>query len=408
MIAYQDALRTVLDEIRDALPVETTPLVLSAGRILAQDIVAEENIPQAANSAMDGYAVRAADLADASGEHPGTLRVIGEVAAGSLFTGEAGPGEAVRIMTGGIIPAGVDSVVEVESTSEADGIVSVFRSVPVGSSIRKAGEDVYTGEVVIPAGKKITPGDIGVLASLGITNVPVRVKPKIAILSTGNEVVDAHRVPGPGQLRNSTGPALYAACVEMGGEPIDLGIAGDERDMLEDSLEQGLRFDILLTTGGVSAGAYDLVQHVLPELGVRTLFHKVKIKPGKPVLFGLYEEGGKRTLVFGLPGNPVSSLVTFYGLVAPAIRAMLGASPEPFRMKAVLGTKIVKRDVRRHSVRGILRHDQDSLTVTTTGTQSSGAMSSMSRGNCLIILEEGAAELPEGTIVDVELPGWFQ
>lgn len=408
MILYREALRIILDEIRDTLPTETTPLVLSAGRVLAQDIVAAENIPSMPNSAMDGYAVCTTDLAQASSQDPIQLRVIGEVAAGAPFAGEVNSGEAVRIMTGGIIPNGADGIIEVESTSEENGVVSVHRSILPGNSIRSAGEDIQAGQVVIAKGKKIGPGDIGVLASLGVTNVPVRVKPKVAILSTGNEVIEAHKTPSPGQLRNSSGPALYAACVETGGEPIDIGIAGDDRDQLEDGLEQGLRFDILLTTGGVSAGAYDLVQHLLPELGVEICFHKVNIKPGKPVLFGLYKEGGQRTLVFGLPGNPVSSLVTFYGLVAPAIRAMLGAWPEPLQLSAELEEDIIKKDGKRHSIRGILRHHQGSLLVRTTGTQSSGAMSSMSKGNCLIIVDEETSEIRKGTLVTVELLEWIQ
>ena len=408
MIAYRNALRIVLDAVQNTLPTETTPLVLSAGRVLAQDIVAMEEIPAVANSAMDGYAVHAADLERASPDNPVQLRVIGEAAAGTVFTQHVNTGEAVRIMTGGIIPSGADSVIEVESTSEKDDRVSIIRNISVGTSVRQAGEDVRIGQVVIPQGKKIGPGDIGVLASLGITNVPVRVKPKVAILSTGNEVIEAHRTPSPGQLRNSSGPAMYAACVATGGEPIDLGIAGDDRDELEDALEQGLRYDVLVTTGGVSAGAYDLVQHLLPELGVEVQFHKVNIKPGKPVLFGLYEEGGKRTLVFGLPGNPVSSLVTFHGFVAPAIRTMLGASSEPFLASAELEEDIVKRDGKRHSVRGILRHEYGMLRVRTTGTQSSGVMSSMSRANCLILLDESSTTLHKGTIVNVELLEWLQ
>ena len=408
MILYREALQIILNEIQDTLPTETTPLVLSAGRVLAQDITATENIPPMPNSAMDGYAVCAADLEQASSKTPVQLRVIGEVAAGTPFTGEVHAGEAVRIMTGGIVPSGADGVIEVESTSEEDGRVSAYRPIPVGTAIRKAGEDIQSGQVVIAKGKKIGPGDIGVLASLGVTNVPVRVKPKIAILSTGNEIIEAHRAPLPGQLRNSSGPALYAACVETGGEPIDIGIAGDYRDQLEDGLEQGLRFDILLTTGGVSAGVYDLVQHLLPELGVEICFHKINIKPGKPVLFGVYKEGGQRTLVFGLPGNPVSSLVTFYGLVAPAIRTMLEAWPEPLQLSATLEEDIIKHDGKRHSIRGVLRHNHGSLLVRTTGTQSSGAMSSMSKANCLIIVDEETTEIRKGTLVTVELLEWLQ
>lgn len=404
MIAYPDAIRKVLNDVRTDLPGETVPLVLSLGRVLADDIVAAEDIPAAANSAMDGYAIRAEDVSSATAESPARLAIIGEAAAGSVFDGGLAPGQAVRIMTGGIVPEGADAVIEVESTSEENGTVAVRRSLRPGTAIRPAGEDIRRGEQAIPRGKRITPGDIGVLASLGITNVPVRVKPKVAILATGNEVVEPHRPLSPGQIRNSSGPALYAACVAAGAEPIDLGIAGDSREELEEGLENGLRFDILITTGGVSAGQYDLVQHLLPEMGVEVRFHRVNIKPGKPVLFGLYGEGSRRTPVFALPGNPVSSLVTFHGFVAPAIRQMLGMDPEPFRLAAQLEEPIIKHDGRRHSIRGILRPgENDTLLVRTTGTQSSGAMSSMSRANCLITVEEATTNVEAGTVVTVEL-----
>lgn len=404
MIPYPEAIRQVLSDVRTDLPSETVPLVLSLGRVLAEDIVAGEDIPAAANSAMDGYAIRATDVAEASAENPARLRVIGEGAAGTLFTGEVGPDEAVRIMTGGIVPPGADAVIEVESTTEEEGIVAVWRTLQSGAAIRNAGEDMRRGEQAIPKGKRITPGDIGVLASLGVNNVPVRVKPKVAILATGNEIVEPHQPVALGQVRNSSGPALYAACVVAGAEPIDLGIAGDNREELEEALENGLRFDILITTGGVSAGLYDLVQHLLPEMGMTVRFHQVNIKPGKPIMFGLYGEEQQRTLVFALPGNPVSSLVTFHGFVGPAIRAMLGAPPEPFRLTAQLEEAIIKRDGRRHSIRGVLRlGENDTLLVRTTGTQSSGAMSSMSKANCLIMVDETASSIEAGTTVTVEL-----
>jgi molybdopterin molybdotransferase len=405
LISYDDALALILAHCTRRMPVETVPLVLASGRVLAgQPIVASENIPPRANSAMDGYAVIADDISSASMEHPVGLRVIGESAAGALFEGSVGHGEAVRIMTGGILPDGADAVIEVESTSESDGIVEVLRKVRVGESVRAAGEDIAEGEEVIPAGKRITPGDIGVLASLGVVNVPVRVKPKVGILSTGNEVVEPFRNPLPGQVRNSTGPALYAACAELGAEPIDLGIAGDDHEILEEKLEEGLRYDILLTTGGVSAGAYDLVQRILPELGVEVRFHKAAIRPGKPILFGTLGDGDRRTLVFGLPGNPVSTLITFGRFVAPAIRAMGLSGAAPLHLRATLEEPIAKNDDKRHFIRGILRDNPDgALVVSKTGTQSSGAMSSMSRANCVIILDEKTRSLDRGATVEVEL-----
>ncbi len=404
MISFDDAVALVLNSIEHTLPSETVPLVLASGRVLAQAIVADANIPPTANSAMDGYAVRAEDVTQATLEHPVPLTVIGEAAAGTPFAGTVGHGCAVRIMTGGIIPEGATAVIEVEATSEADGTMYARRSLRPGEAIRAAGEDIRAGEVVLAAGTTIRPADVGLLASVGVVNVPVRIQPKIGILSTGNEIVEAFRTPGEGQIRNSTGPALYAACMALGAEPIDLGIVRDTRDELADRLEEGLRYDILITTGGVSAGAYDLVQHLLPELGVTIVFHKVKIRPGKPVLFGTFGDSEHRTLVFGLPGNPVSTLITFGQFVAPAVARMLGSTAVPLRLQARLAVPLRKTDDKRHFVRGILSTDAGSVpAVTTTGTQSSGALSSMSRANCLIVLDESSGSLESGDLVTVEL-----
>jgi len=404
LISYSDAVAIIHQHTTRELPVETVPLVLAAGRILASPLVAGENIPSRPNSAMDGYALLAEDLAGASVEQPARLRLIGEAAAGSIFQGSVGRGEAVRIMTGGLIPDGANAVIEVEATSEADGIVEARREVRLGAAIRRAGEDIAIGQEVMAAGRRLTPGDIGVLASLGVVNVPVRVKPKIGILSTGSEVIEPFRSPAPGQVRNSTAPALYAACMELGAEPIDLGIARDEPEELEEKLEEGLRYDILITTGGVSAGAYDYVQRVLPELGVEVRCHKVAIKPGKQILFGTYGDGNQRTLVFALPGNPVSTLLTFREFVAPAVRAMQRRSDRPMRFGAVLEERIEKSDDKRWFIRGVLhRDDEGKLVVGRTGTQSSGALSSMSRADCIIILDEGTGSLDRGATVDIEL-----
>ncbi|MEO5928720.1 MAG: gephyrin-like molybdotransferase Glp, partial [Candidatus Kapaibacterium sp.] len=314
-------------------------------------------------------------------------------------------GEAARIMTGGLLPDGADAVIEVEATTEADGMVEMMMEVATGKSIRNIGEDIAAGTEAIGAGGRITPGDIGVLASLGVVNVPVRVKPKVGILSTGSEIVEAFKTPAAGEVRNSTLPALYAACAEAGAEPIDLGIVRDDREELEERLEEGLRYDILITTGGVSAGAYDFVQEMLPALGVDIQFHKVNIRPGKPVLFGTFGEAAHRTIIFGLPGNPVSTLVTFRQFVAPAIARLLRRTGAPLRLKARLASPLpTSGDGKRHFIRGIVSDNaHGDLIVTTTGTQSSGAMSSMSRANCLIIIGEDAGPVVAGSMVELEL-----
>ncbi|HVK38433.1 MAG TPA: gephyrin-like molybdotransferase Glp [Candidatus Kapabacteria bacterium] len=404
MISFTDARRIIQESATREMSIETVPLVLAAGRVLAHSIVARESVPPSANSAMDGYAVVAADTSGATVETPVLLSVIDEASAGSVATRTLGPRQAIRIMTGGLIPEGADAVVEVESTSEADGVVAIARTVRPGEAVREPGDDMRAGETVIDEGKRLTPGDIGVLATLGIVNVPVRIQPKVGILATGNEIVEPWRQPAPGQLRNSSAAALYAFCAQAGAEPIDLGIARDDRDELAEKLEGGLRFDVLLTTGGVSAGLYDYVQHLLPAAGVDVRFHTVNIKPGKPVLFGVHAEGPDETLVFGLPGNPVSTLVTFHQFVRPAICALMRQTTEPLRIAAALETPLRKSDDKRHFVRGVLRRDVDgALKVASTGSQSSGAMSSMSRANCLIVLAENERSKDAGEMVEVEM-----
>lgn len=404
MINYSDALRIVAECSTREMPAETVPLVLASGRVLANSITSSENIPSHDNSAMDGYAVRSVDLAAASTDAPVRLTVVDESSAGRTASVTLHAGQAVRIMTGGLLPDGADAVVEVESTNESDGIVSVMRHVRVGDSVRVVGDDVRAGEVVLPAGRRLTAGDIGILAALGIVNVPVRTPVKVGILSTGNELVEAFKTPARGQLRNSSLPALYAMCSDAGAEPIDLGIAHDDRDSLTEIIEHALRFDVLLTTGGVSAGAYDLVRHILPAVGVDIKFHHINIRPGKPVLFGVYSAGPDQTLVFGLPGNPVSTLVTFRQLVLPAIRGLMRQRFEQLILKAELVTPLKKNDSKRHFVRGIVRRDDDGvLRVSSTGTQSSGAMSSMSRANCIIVLSETDLSREAGDTVDIEL-----
>lgn len=404
MISFSEALSIVLSNTIRTMPVETVPLVLAAGRIVATSIIAAENIPSASNSAMDGYAIRAEDVTSATVELPVPLRVIGESAAGSPFNGVIGQDEAVRIMTGGILPEGANGVIEIEATSEIDSSVFVRRAIREWESVRAAGEDIQEGAEVISAGKRLTAADIGVLASLGIVNVPVRIKPIVGLLATGNELVEPFRTPLHGQIRNSSLPALYALCNSFGAEPIDLGIASDDRDDLLEKIEQGLRYDVLVTTGGVSAGEYDIVQQALPELGVDVKFHKVNIRPGKPVMFGVYDVGDERTLVFGLPGNPVSTMITFQQFVLPAMRTMLTMTEQPLQLSARLTSSINKTDSKRHFIRGNFSTDDNGkLIVATTGTQSSGALSSVSKANCLIVLPENSGFQESGEDVTIEL-----
>lgn len=402
MISYDNALATVLASVSRTTGSESVPLVLSAGRILASAITAHEDYPAEANSAMDGFAVRAADVAGASQQNPVRLRLVGEAPAGDPFDGVLGQGEAVAIMTGGLVPEGADAVVQVEVTEREGRDVLIYRATPADTAIRPAGEDLRAGEEILRPGRRITPADIGVLATLGYSGVPVRIKPKVALLSTGSELVEVAATPSRGQLRNSSGPALIAALTAAGVETIDLGIVGDDRQELESMVETGLQYDMLVTTGGVSAGEFDYVQHIFPEAGVEIGFHGVAIKPGKPVMFGTRDDGDLRTWVFGLPGNPVSSLVTFELFVRPLIAALLGEDLADRSFAARLDGRISGRKERRGFQRGRLSVTEEGVRmVTPLAVQSSGAMSSLSRGDALIVVPEGSEGIEEGETVTV-------
>jgi molybdopterin molybdotransferase len=370
MLTVDEAQQQVLHATipRDSMP---SPLSQSLGLILAEVVTSDLDMPPYDKALMDGFAVRSLDLPEGRGE----LEVVGEIFAGETPAEKAAAvasGQALRIMTGAPIPPGSDAVVAVERTSQGSGVrgqeseVGSQGSVVVddprlrpGQNIMRRGTELTWGQVVLKAGTPIRPPEIGLLAAVGRATVMVIPRPTVAIVSTGNEIVEAHQVPGPGQIRNSNGPTLAALVTRAGGTPNYLGIARDSSDDLRRLIQKGLDDDILLLSGGVSAGELDLVPGVLRELGVREVFHKVNLKPGKPVWFGLTEggreggrgkaEGGKSevgvsdsafrpppsalrlsTLVFGLPGNPVSVMVCFELFVRPAIRRMMGfADPGP-------------------------------------------------------------------------------
>ena len=400
MINSSDALRIILENVH---PIGTEKLLLakSLARTFARDIVAHEDLPPFDNSSMDGFALSSSDLNGASGDHPCVLRIIGESSAGNAFSGRIKAGQSVRVMTGGVLPRGADSVVPIEDAIEMDGeTVRFSQSASPGRFVRKSGEDIKRGEVILKEGTAITPPSLGVLAALGRERVRVYKKPCVNIVATGNELVDLLAKPGKGKIRNSTSYGLAGYVVEAGGMPELMGIAGDREKALRKRLSDGLKADVLLVTGGVSVGKYDLVQETLSALGVEVKFWKVNIKPGRPFLFGVR----KSTLVFGLPGNPVSTYVTFLQFVRPALLAMTGIREiQPLRLTAVLDQEFSKSDGKRHFVRGIAVRRSGELHVTTTGTQSSGAMSSMSRANCLMIIPEDSTNLHRGDSVDIEL-----
>jgi molybdopterin molybdotransferase len=311
--------------LREARPLAAEELGLSPavlGLVLAADVAADLDVPPYDKSMMDGYAVRCADLP----EGRGVLRVLEEITAGRTPRHPVGAGESSRIMTGAPIPAGADAVVVVERTQLLDGgrVQVEDRPPQVGQNILRRGQEMRAGEVVLPAGTLLRPQEIGLLATMGRARVGVVPPPRVAVLSTGDELVEASETPGPGQIRNSNGPMLLALAVRAGAVARSLGIARDRLDSLRPRIEEGLRDDVLILSGGVSAGVLDLVPGVLADAGVVAHFHKVAMKPGKPVLFGSRDASGRRTLVFGLPGNPVSALACFALFVRPALRRLAG------------------------------------------------------------------------------------
>ncbi len=324
MISVESALE-LIDGAIEPLPSITRPILDSVGYLLSEDIRADVNSPPHDKSVMDGFAVRSADVAAGTKR----LEVIETIIAGGWPERELRPGQAARIMTGAPIPAGSDAVVmveltQVESTDAGDFVSLNVDSLEPEKHLLRTGVNFAKNQTVFSKGHQIRPSDIGLLAEVGAAKVPTGSKPTVAVLPTGNELVDCNQVPQRGQIRNSNGPMLIAMARSLGLEVTELGVGRDDSEQLRSLIETGLESDVLLLSGGVSAGTMDLVPGVLAELGVEQVFHKVKVKPGKPIWFGVANRGGKQTCVFGLPGNPVSSLVGFQLFVRTAIKKLMG------------------------------------------------------------------------------------
>ena len=398
MIDHEEARRLVL-EAAGTLPAESVPAARAMGRTLARDIRAREDIPPFTKATMDGYAVRAADTRPAAAAAgPVELDVVDDLTAGRRSRRAVGPGQAVRIMTGAPLPRGADAVVMVEDTERRDGRVAVRRAVRPGANIGLAGEDMKKGEVALARGALIGPAESGMLAAAGLVRVPVVRRPRLAVIATGDEIVEPGERKRPGQIRNANGAALTALAAAAGAEARYLGIARDRSDSLRRKLARAGDADILVLSGGVSVGDHDLVKDGLLAAGVRTVFWKVRIKPGKPVFFG--RRG--RQLVFGLPGNPTSAMVTFLLFVRPAVERLLGReSPGPRRGRAVLTEEIVLKPGRRQFLRGLLDADGSTLRVRPYADQRSGVLRSMVRSRVLIDLPADAERVEAGREVDI-------
>ncbi len=362
------------------------------------DIYSGMNVPAFDNSAMDGYALKAPDTRGASKEKRKTLRITEEIKAGSIAKNSLKAGQAIRIMTGAPIPKGADSVVMVEDTKTEGGYVEVFKEAARQDNIRKRGEDIKKGEMVIGRGTLIKSAHMGVLASLGSSSVRVTERPRIAFLATGDELVDVRRKITPGKLHSSNTYSLYSQISSCGGIPKDLGISKDRPVELAAKIRKGLDCDMILTSGGVSVGDHDLVKPVLAKMGTDIKFWKVAMRPGKPLAFGLLEN----VLVFGLPGNPVSSMVSFEIFVRPAILKMLGRRDDRLDgIDAVLEERIIKRKGVRYFLRAKTRWGNGVFMTRTTGAQGSGILRSMALANSLIILPEDCENAEKGEKVKI-------
>ena len=384
-----------------ALGREKVSLLDALGRVLGEDIIAPRDNPPWNNSAMDGFAVRWEDIKK---EHeitkPAELKIIEDVAAGDVATKSVGPGEAIRIMTGAPVPVGADTVVRVEYTEPSETTVRIFQPEPQGANIRPKGEDVKEGECIIAKGIQLRPAEIGMLAILAKSFVLVYQRPRVGILSTGDELADLDEKFDENKIVNSNSYGIAAAVQEAGGIPLLLGIAKDTPESLKEKIAQGLGCDIIVLSGGVSMGDYDFTKVVFSELGADMHFWKLAIRPGQPLAFGKIQ--GK--LAFGLPGNPVSSMVTFEQLVRLAIMKMGGhCYLERPTVKAVFKEKFSKHPDRRHFLRGILAHEDGQLTVKTTGPQGSGILTSMVKANGLIDVAEEIEKVNPGDTIKVQV-----
>ena len=407
MLSVEEARDIVLGRI-ERLELESVPLLESLGCVLAADVVSDIDVSPFDNSAMDGYAVQAADTAAASDETPVVLRVVDHIAAGSMPQAPVGPGEASRIMTGAPMPAGADAIVMVEVTTGLErggstgGTVAISRPATFGDHIRKAGEDVAKGETVLRAGEVVNAASIGLMAAVGTPMPFVYRRPRVAIISTGDELVAVDTVPGPGQIRNSNSYSLAAQVLAAGGVPHMLGIARDNEADTRALLGRASEFDLMVTTGGVSMGDFDVVKSVLEQMG-KLHFWKVAMRPGAPQTYGAIDG----TSFFGLPGNPTSTMVGFELFVRPAIRKMRGfATLDRPRLWATLSEDVRKKADRRYFVRGTLARVEGAAPgapeheARLSGRQSSAMLSSMHRANCLISLPEGLSAVSAGSVVE--------
>jgi molybdopterin molybdotransferase len=398
VISVHDAQQHILGQVTAATPAEIVPLGRALGRVVAVDVRAPFDVPPADNSAVDGYAVAGEDI---PGVATRSLEIVAEIAAGRVLPGALTPGHAVRIMTGAPMPVGADTVYPQEIVSRAGRVLDIG-PLARGANVRHRGEDVVAGAVVLTRGTVIRPQELGVAASLGLPQLAVHQQPRVAILSTGDEVAEPGEERMPGQIFDSNRFSLRGLVLAAGGRPIDHGIVPDRFEELHARLADAARTaDIVLTSGGVSVGDHDLVKAVLEKAGSID-FWQVAMQPGRPLAAGRIDDA----LFFGLPGNPVASMLTFHLFVRPALWKLAGRRDLfPARFRARATEAMAKKPGRREFKRGVLAHDGAEWTVRTTGPQGSGILTSMTMANCFVVIEEDEGDVAPGDAVWVEAFG---
>ena len=394
MPSFEEARRIILDAV-GPLDAEVVPLLDAVGRVLAEEVTAPRELPAWDNSAMDGYAVRAASVVPGVG-----LSISMYLPAGSGGADSLQPGTAARILTGAPLPPGADAVIPFEQAEEREGRVVPRAPVWAGAHVRRKGEDIRAGERVLEPGAVLGPAEISFLATCARRSVRVFGRPRVAILSTGDELVEAGEPLAPGKIHDSNGPAVAAAVKQVGGDPIQLGIARDERESLREGLSEGLHANVLVTTAGVSKGDRDLVREVLTGLGVRQLFWSVDVKPGRPIAFGMCG----RTPVFSLPGNPVSMLLTFEQFVRPALLRMMGHRDvlRPL-FPAILEDELRRKPGRVSLVRVWLERRDGELHASSAGNQDTGILRTTLEADGVAIIPADWGDVAPGTRIQVQL-----
>ncbi len=396
-LSFEQALERIKESIHPIKGKKNVTIREATGHILADDVSSPLDVPPFINSAMDGYAINSTDIPQ-SGEK--ILNVIGKSFAGAPFDGDIKAGESVRIMTGAVVPNGADTIVMQEHALVDGDTIKIGSEHKAGQNVRNPGDDFFTGDIIIKAGERLSPAKLGLLASVGVTEFKVVRKPVVAFFSTGDELKGVGQTLEPGDIYDSNRYILFGMLEKMGVECIDMGVVADIKEEIEETLIEASNIaDLVITSGGASVGEADFIKIILDEIG-QVGFWKIAMKPGKPLAFGHINN----TIFFGLPGNPVSAMATFYQFVQPSLKLLEGETIEdPIRLQAKCTNKIKKRPGRKDFQRGIMSNDENGqLIVNTTGIQGSHMLSSMAKANCFIVLERDAGDIEAGEIVEVQ------